>query len=155
MHPVLLALGGVSSRVRAGNAAAEKQVIIAAMLVQEGGLDAVIQAGVVGDLVRRVGADLQRAFERDLVEILPVGAELKVLLTADGNPVGINTVVGAVGGDTDDAVVSPGARFHSLGGCYADFRGLGAKLGEHVVHVVCSILVVNIRGLDMGLAFVD
>lgn len=126
MHTILLALSGVSRRVRARNTTAEKQVIKATMLIQERALDAVIQTGVVRDLVRRVGTDLQRAFESNLVNVLPVGAELEVLLAANGDPVGVDAVVGAVGGDADDAVVGPGARLHCFGGCYANLRGLRA-----------------------------
>lgn len=154
MHTVLLALGGVSSRIRAGNATAEKQIIKATMLIQERALDAMVQTGVVRDLVRCVEADPQRAFQSNLVDVFPVGAELEVLLAVDGDPVWVDAVVGAVGGDADDAVISPGAWFHCFGGCDPDLGGLRAELGEYVVHVVCSTLVMHVGGLDRGVSFV-
>lgn len=152
MHTVLLALGGVSRRIRTGNTTTEKQVIIATVLIQERALDAVVQTSVVRDLVRRVGPDLQRAFERNLVNILPVGAELEVLRAADCDPVGIDAVIVAVGRDADDAVVGPGAGLHCCGGCYADLGGLSAEFGEDVVHVVFSVLVVYVGGLDRAVS---
>lgn len=117
------------------------------MLEHESTLQTVVEGLVEGELVRGGRVDLQRTFHGNLVDVVPERAKLKVLLAADGDPVGVNLVPRIVGGDANRAVVSPGTRLHRLGGSHADFRVPGADLGDHIVHVVSVTLEVHIRSL--------
>lgn len=107
MNSVLLPYSWVSRRVRACNTAAKQEIVVIAVLEHERGLLAVVQAGIVGQLVRALGADLQWASQLDLEEVLPVGAKLQVLLAVNGDPIGIDAVVGAICRQANYAVVGP------------------------------------------------
>lgn len=144
---VLLTLGGISGSVSASDTGAVKEVVKVTVLEHEGTLLAVVEGLVEGELVGRRRAGLDRALHLNLLDVVPEGAEVEVVLAANANPVGIDPVVVAVGRDADRAVIGPGAGFHSRRGSHTDFRVLGAGLGEDVVHVVLVVLEMHVRGL--------
>lgn len=83
-------------------------------------LFAVVEGSIPGDLVGSCAANLQRGLHLDLEDIAPEGTKVHVVLAADGDPGGIDTIVVIVRRETNRAVVCPAARFHGLGCCYTD-----------------------------------
>lgn len=90
------------------------------MLELVGALLAVVEGSIPGDLVGSCAANLQRSLHLDLEDIAPEGTKVHIVLSADGDPGGIDTVVVVVCGETNRAVVCPAAGLHSLGCCYTD-----------------------------------
>lgn len=88
----------------------------------------------------------------NLEDVLPEGTEGEEGL-AEGavlEEIWVDSVVGGVGGDTDAAVVGPGAGVHGWGCRYSNVGVLGTDGGDGVVHVVCATEVEDVGGLERG-----
>lgn len=151
VNAILLALRGQVHVVVAAEARGEGQVVVVAVLKFESGLDAVVEAGVPGDLVRRNLGELEGVLQRHLEDSLPVRAKVEGRGAVDADPVGVDGVVGGVVAsvEANGAVVRPGAHLHGVGAGHANHRVFLAQHGHGVVHVVLLgiFLIVHIRGL--------
>lgn len=105
---------------------------------------------VVGQVGGAAAAGGKGVGHLHLVEALPVGAELKVASAANGDPVGVNGVVGSRRRrcDTDLAMVGPGVGFQGGGGCNSNGGRSAAQSRASIVHVVGAIYVVYVRSLQ-------
>lgn len=106
--------------VLARNTSGVEEVVVIAVLELVGALFTVVEGSIPGDLVGSCAANLQRGLHLDLEDIAPEGTKVHVVLAADGDPGGIDTIVVIVRRETNRAVVCPAARFHGLGCCYTD-----------------------------------
>lgn len=119
------------------------------MLKDKRSLDVMVRGSVVRNVRRLLGSQLQRTLHGRLVQVMPVGAPVHVVLPADLHPVGVDGVVGLFGGrgQPDGAVVGPGADFHRGRAGDADDGVLGPERRDGVVHVVFGVFVVDVGGL--------
>jgi len=111
---VLGALSRSGLGVSTGNTNADEEVVEVTVLVHESSLFAVVQSLIVGDLVRSVGANLERRLKLNLVDIAPERSKVKVLFAINLDPVWVNAIVGAVLWNANTAVIGPGTRGKGL-----------------------------------------